>query len=105
MPRLTPGDFYTTKELADVLKLTPRTVQRWVDAASSRPIALGESTASVGRTSRFSWIPTKPINLSHSPALLPILSPIYRLSLLPIQLPIHALTLRPWQRQSQGPSP
>ena len=32
MPGLTPGDFYTTKELADFLKLTPRTVQRWIDA-------------------------------------------------------------------------
>jgi len=31
MPRLTPGGFYTTKELADFLKLTPRTVQRWID--------------------------------------------------------------------------
>jgi excisionase family DNA binding protein len=32
MPRLRPEDFYTTKELADCLKLTPRSVQRWIDA-------------------------------------------------------------------------
>jgi len=32
MPGLTPGGFYTTKELADCLRLTPRTVQRWIDA-------------------------------------------------------------------------
>lgn len=25
------GTFYTTRELADFLKLTPRTIQRWID--------------------------------------------------------------------------
>lgn len=31
MPRLTPNGFYTTQELADFLKLTPRTIQRWIN--------------------------------------------------------------------------
>jgi excisionase family DNA binding protein len=31
MPAKKESPFYTTKELADFLKLSPRTIQRWID--------------------------------------------------------------------------
>jgi excisionase family DNA binding protein len=39
--RLTNTAFYTTAELADLLKLRPRTIQRWVDSGQLKAYAFG----------------------------------------------------------------
>jgi excisionase family DNA binding protein len=41
MPRLTPNAFYTTSELADFLKLKPRTIQRWIDEGQLKAYQFG----------------------------------------------------------------
>lgn len=39
--RLTDTAFYTTAELADLLKLQPRTIQRWIDSGQLRAYTFG----------------------------------------------------------------
>jgi excisionase family DNA binding protein len=39
--RLTDTAFYTTAELADFLKLKPRTIQRWVDSGQLKAYVFG----------------------------------------------------------------
>src|SRR5262245_26467635 len=39
--RLTNTAFYTTAELADVLELKPRTIQRWIDSGQLKAYAFG----------------------------------------------------------------
>jgi excisionase family DNA binding protein len=39
--RLTDTAFYTTAELADLLKLKPRTIQRWIDSGQLKAYAFG----------------------------------------------------------------
>jgi excisionase family DNA binding protein len=41
--RLTDSAFYTTAELADYLKLTPRTIQRWIDSGQLKAYAFGKN--------------------------------------------------------------
>jgi excisionase family DNA binding protein len=39
--RFTNTTFYTTAELADFLKLKPRTIQRWIDSGQLKAYAFG----------------------------------------------------------------
>jgi excisionase family DNA binding protein len=41
MTRLTSNAFYTTAELADFLKLKPRTIQRWIDSGQLKAYVFG----------------------------------------------------------------